>query len=104
MSDTFAAKLEDYPSTEGFHENDYYVDYTEDIYVGYRYFETIPGAAKKVNYPFGFGLSYTTFLLENCKAEEFVVKGENDGLPDAIVASATVTNIGHLPGKERKPP
>ena len=100
MSDTFAAKLEDYPSTEGFHENDYYVDYTEDIYVGYRYFETIPGAAKKVNYPFGFGLSYTTFLLENCKAEEFVVKGENDGLPDAIVASATVTNIGHLPGKE----
>jgi beta-glucosidase len=45
LSDTFAKRLEDYPSTENFHESDDYVDYTEDIYVGYRYFETIPGAA-----------------------------------------------------------
>ena len=61
LSDTFAKRLEDYPSTENFHESDDYVDYTEDIYVGYRYFETIPGAEEKVNYPFGFGLSYTKF-------------------------------------------
>ena len=59
LSDTFARRLEDYPSTEGFHESGNYVDYTEDIYVGYRYFETLPGAAEKVIYPFGFGLSYT---------------------------------------------
>lgn len=44
LADTFAARLEDYPSTENFHESVEYVDYTEDIYVGYRYFETIPGA------------------------------------------------------------
>ena len=38
LADTFAARLEDYPSTENFHESVEYVDYTEDIYVGYRYF------------------------------------------------------------------
>ena len=48
LADTFARKLEDYPSTAGFHESDEYVDYTEDIYVGYRYFETIPMAAQQV--------------------------------------------------------
>ncbi len=61
LPDTFAARLEDYPSSYNFHESDFYVDYTDDIYVGYRYFETIPGALAKVNYPFGFGLSYTQF-------------------------------------------
>ncbi|SFC22477.1 glycoside hydrolase family 3 protein [Butyrivibrio sp. YAB3001] len=113
LADTFAAKLEDYPSTEGFHEDDEYVDYIEDIYVGYRYFETIPGAAKKVNYPFGFGLSYTSFALENLKAEAFSVcdrqnagKTKSSGksaeqiIADAIVASVTVTNIGKIPGKQ----
>lgn len=106
LADTFAARLEDYPSTEGFHENDEYVDYTEDIYVGYRYFETIPQAAQKVNYPFGFGLSYTTFLLEDAKAEAFSVgdddedDGKKSSLADAIVASVTVTNVGKIPGKE----
>lgn len=46
LSDTFAKKLEDYPSSETFHESVKYVDYKEDIYVGYRYFETIPGLIK----------------------------------------------------------
>ena len=46
------------------------MDYNEDIYVGYRYFETIPGAAEKVNYPFGFGRSYTSFETEVLGAEE----------------------------------
>ena len=54
--DTFAKSLDDYPSTYNFHESRDYVDYTDDIYVGYRYFETIPGAAEKVVYPFGYGL------------------------------------------------
>lgn len=63
LVDTFAKELADYPSTAYFHESERFVDYTEDIYVGYRYFETIPNAADKVNYPFGFGLSYTDFVL-----------------------------------------
>lgn len=60
LSDTYAKDLKDYPSTANFHESAFYVDYTEDIYVGYRYFETIPGAAERVNYPFGFDFPIQT--------------------------------------------
>ena len=91
ISDTFAGALQDYPSTCNFHESKDYVDYTEDIYVGYRYFETIPGAAQKVNYPFGFGLSYTTFEVEAGWA------GEQDGTGSV---RAQVTNTGRMAGKE----
>jgi len=91
LPDTFAGKLEDYPSTENFHESPFYVDYTEDIYVGYRYFETIQGANEKVCYPFGFGLSYTSFEIEPQKA---AVEG------DTVKVTARVTNIGDVEGKE----
>ena len=91
LSDTFAADLDDYPSTANFHESEKYVDYTEDIYVGYRYFETIPGAKDKVNYPFGFGLSYTDFSISAGTAYE------KEG---TIYVPVAVTNIGELPGKE----
>ena len=91
LADTFAARLEDYPSTENFHESVEYVDYTEDIYVGYRYFETIPGAAEKVVYPFGYGLSYTTFEVETQKAWEEA---------DSINVQVKVTNTGDMAGKE----
>ena len=91
LVDTFAKRLEDYPSTENFHESDSYVDYIEDIYVGYRYFETIPGAAAQVNYPFGYGLSYTEFAweVENIQRQN-----------DKIVTQVRVENIGSCPGKE----
>lgn len=91
LSDTFAKTLEDYPSTYNFHESRDYVDYTDDIYVGYRYFETIPGAAEKVNYPFGFGLSYTTFKV---KAKDAKVKKGN------VNIEVHVTNTGSRAGKE----
>ena len=91
LSDTFAKRLEDYPSTAGFHESADYVDYTEDIYVGYRYFETLPGAAEKVNYPFGYGLSYTTFDWTVVSAKE------NGG---QIKIQIRVTNTGDMAGKE----
>ena len=64
LVDTFAGSFDDYPSSANFNESEDYVEYTEDIYVGYRYFETIPGAAEKVNYTFGYGLSYTSFAIE----------------------------------------
>ena len=91
LSDTFARELNDYPSTYNFHESEKYVEYTDDIYVGYRYFETIPGAKEKVNYPFGFGLSYTQFTLgeSQISIEE-----------DQIRCMVSVTNTGAMAGKE----
>ncbi len=91
LSDTFAKKLEDYPSTYNFHESEDYVEYTDDIYVGYRYFETIPGAAEKVIYPFGYGLSYTKFELSDCKVE----KKDTE-----FSVSVKVCNVGEVAGKE----
>lgn len=91
LADTFAKRLEDYPSSENFHESEDYVDYTDDIYVGYRYFETIPGAADKVNYPFGFGLSYTKFSLGIPLVEK---RGHH------LKVTVSVCNTGNAAGKE----
>ncbi|WP_026525240.1 glycoside hydrolase family 3 protein [Butyrivibrio sp. MB2005] len=91
LSDTFARDLADYPGTEHFHDSDDYVEYEEDIYVGYRYFETIKDADKKVIYPFGYGLSYTNFNLNRVK-----VAVEDD----KVTVKANVTNTGKYPGKE----
>lgn len=91
LVDTFAASADDYPSTANFHESFDYVNYTEDIYVGYRYFETIPGAQEKVVYPFGYGLSYTTFTLDTTAMWE---------TEDQIFAEVQVTNTGDMAGKE----
>ncbi len=91
LADTFADEITSYPSTANFHESVDYVDYTEDIYVGYRYFETIPHAADHVVYPFGFGLSYTDFTLSH------VCMHEENGV---ITAQIKVLNHGNFSGKE----
>ena len=91
LTDTFAQTLEDYPSSEGFHESLDYVNYEEDVYVGYRYFESFPQAKAKVIYPFGYGLSYTEF--EICTKN---ISVEND----QVRVKAEVTNLGLRPGKE----
>lgn len=87
LTSTFAANITDYPSDEGFDTYEY-TDYTEDIYVGYRYFTTFD---KKVNYPFGFGLSYTDFSLTNATT---TADDTN------INVTVTVTNTGRVAGKE----
>ena len=69
-------------------ENVDYTFYSEDIWVGYRYYQT---EGKDVSYPFGFGLSYTTFAYSKP-----VVKTGKDG----FTASVTVTNTGSVAGKE----
>lgn len=95
LADTIPYRLEDIPSTSGFHDNDGYVEYTEDIFMGYRYFYTIPNAAKKVCYPFGYGLSYTSFSVENTR---LLIEGK--GKAAYIEAVTTVTNVGAFSGKE----
>ncbi|MBO7403032.1 MAG: glycoside hydrolase family 3 C-terminal domain-containing protein [Lachnospiraceae bacterium] len=91
LADTFAYKLEDYPSTEGFSKSDAFVEYEEDIFVGYRYFETVPGAKDKVVYPFGYGLSYTTFAVKPAGVLE---------TPEGLVFDFFVSNTGDREGKE----
>lgn len=91
LPDTFARDLSDYPSTAHFHDSPHYVEYTEDVYVGYRYFETLPGMAQRVCYPFGYGLSYTAFTLETVHAQA------RDG---RIQVEVQVANTGDRPGKE----
>ncbi len=88
LSDTIAYDISDYPSTANFGSKTE-VLYSEDIYVGYRYFETV--AQDKVVYPFGFGLSYTDFEIETLSAED------SGG---QIKLSVKVTNTGAVAGRE----
>lgn len=104
---TFPEKLEDVASTKNFptdgtyvsfdadtkdkqHEvrNWDYTDYEEDIYVGYRYFDTFH---KNVSYPFGYGLSYTQFSYSQPE-----IKFENG----SYVLTLQVKNVGKASGKE----
>lgn len=89
LADTFAKAYSDYPSSETFGKNG--VEYTEDIFVGYRYFDTVPGAQDKVNYWFGYGLSYTTFAYSDAKLTN------TDG---KVTVSVKVTNTGKVAGKD----
>ena len=85
LTDTIARSYADYPSAEhfgGLKRNEYF----EDIYVGYRWFETF--APEKVLYPFGYGLSYTGFSRE-------VLPGEGP-----LRFRVRVTNTGSRPGKD----
>lgn len=89
LPDTIAYKASDYPSDANFGREKSRDIYAEDIYVGYRYFETF--AKEKVLYPFGFGLSYTEFGIKTEKAE--ITEG-------TVKLSVSVKNIGSYKGKE----
>ena len=94
LADTIAYSIYDHPSTENFgsfsYDNgEHFVEYQEGIYVGYRYFETF--AKEKVQYPFGYGLSYTTF------SKELISYNTDDG---RITAEIKVTNTGDRAGKD----
>lgn len=96
LNDTIAYSLNDYPSNENFGDHSYaddskskYVEYQEGIYVGYRYFETM--AKDKIQFPFGYGLSYTTFSQEITSSS---------ATADKITVSVNVTNTGSVAGKD----
>lgn len=90
LTDTIAYRLEDYPSTANFGDRQRNF-YCEDIYVGYRYFETF--AKDRVRYPFGYGISYTDF-------EVAVFACEFDRSLCRVRLSVVVTNTGKAAGKE----
>ncbi len=91
LTDTIAATITDYPAYGNFGDTDIAL-YQEDIYVGYRYFET--AARQKVLYPFGFGLSYTDFTVtpHGFSVVE-ALPGQTDAVP-TLQVNCTVENTG----------
>lgn len=88
LVDTVAKDYGDYPSSANFGGRNFNY-YKEDIYVGYRYFETF--AKDKVAYPFGYGLTYTEFEYSDISAS---------GAESGFDVSVTVKNVGSFPAKE----
>jgi len=88
LAATIAKEYTDYPSAKNFGGLDENI-YEEDIYVGYRYFETF--AKERVMYSFGYGLSYTTFDIEPVSFKN---------REDVCEFTLLVRNTGGVPGKE----
>lgn len=118
LVDTYARKLRDDPTYNNFGSYEYansaalnsyaldtyFVEYEEDIYIGYRYYETAAAEAKKGNYagfdydkavvyPMGYGLSYTAFALEYAETPSF------DASTNLYTFKVKVTNTGSVKGK-----
>ncbi len=90
LAESFPYKLEDNPSYLFYRGELDNVEYREGVFVGYRYYET---KKMPVRYPFGHGLSYTSFSYSNLVIE----KDENN---DLVNVSVSVKNTGNLAGKE----
>ena len=99
LAETFPKKVEDNPSYLSYLGQNHRCNYSEGIFVGYRYYDT-----KKMDvlFPFGFGLSYTTFNYSNLKVSVggSAVSGAVDINADKITVSVDVTNTGNMAGKE----
>lgn len=92
LAETFPVKLEDNPSFLNFPGENGVTEYREGIFVGYRYYEK---KKQTVLFPFGHGLSYTSFSYKNLRIEE---EGEMDN--KKITVSLNVKNTGNYAGKE----
>ena len=92
LPETFPLKLEDNPSYLSYIGEGDMVEYREGIFVGYRYYDK-----KKMDvlFPFGYGLSYTTFAYSNLKVDKESMKDT-----DTMTVSVDVTNTGKMAGKE----
>jgi len=92
LAESFPLRIEDNPSYLSFGGDGKKVDYTEGVYVGYRYYE-----AKKqpVRWAFGHGLSYTEFKYDHLTVSSKELDDENE-----IIVEVDVTNVGACAGKE----
>ena len=91
LAETMPLKLSDNPSYLNFGGGEK-VEYHEGVFVGYRYYDT---KEMDVAYPFGYGLSYTTFACSDLK-----ISNENPTDKDTITVSVDVINTGNMAGKE----
>lgn len=91
LPETFPLKLEDNPSFLFYGGEPAGTDYREGIFVGYRYYDK---KKMEVLFPFGYGLSYTTFEYTGLKLDKASMKDT-----DTLQATVTVRNTGSRPGK-----
>ncbi|MFA5450220.1 MAG: glycoside hydrolase family 3 C-terminal domain-containing protein, partial [Clostridia bacterium] len=92
LAETYPIKLEDNPSYNYFPEGPLSVEYRESIFVGYRYYDA---AKKPVLFPFGYGLSYTTFEYSDISADKTSISMDGE-----VTVRCKVTNTGKRQGKE----
>lgn len=92
LPETFPYKLEDNPSYLSYIGEGDVVEYREGIFVGYRYYDK---KKMDVRFPFGYGLSYTTFAYSNLTVDKEQLKDT-----DTLQVSVDVTNTGAVAGKE----
>lgn len=92
LAETFPLRLEDNPSYLNFPGSRYQVDYREGIFIGYRYYDK---KKMEVLFPFGYGLSYTTFAYENLQ-----ISRQEATDAETITVSVSVRNTGQRAGAE----
>jgi beta-glucosidase len=92
LAETFPLKLQDNPSYRYFPGGPAIVEYRESIYVGYRFYDTVD---QDVLYPFGHGLSYTTFQYSDLR-----LSASQLSMPGALIVTLCVKNTGTVAGKE----
>lgn len=92
LAETYPLKLSDNPSYLNFPGDGDEVDYREGLYVGYRYYDK---KEMPVLFPFGYGLSFTSFRYDNLRLSDDEIKDA-----DGLTVSIDVTNTGFIAGKE----
>lgn len=92
LAETFPVQLEDNPSYLNFPGEEDIVEYKEGIFVGYRYYDK---KKREVLFPFGFGLSYTTFEYSNLTVNKSSIRDT-----ETVTVSVDIKNTGSVPGKE----
>ena len=91
LAETFPLRLEDTPCYLNFPGHGDQVDYAEGVYVGYRYYDK---RKLPVRFPFGHGLTYTTFAYSNLRVSGDTFRGE------PLTVEVDVTNTGKVAAKE----
>lgn len=94
LPETIPFHYEDHPTSEIYGIDNYQVEYREGIYVGYRYFDKV---GKEVLFPFGHGLSYTTFQYEDLSLSRKEIRMDEE---EAVTVSFRLRNTGPVEGKE----
>lgn len=94
LAETIPLRLQDSPSHLNFPGEEGHVRYGEGVFIGYRGYDAVE---REVAYPFGYGLSYTSFVLSDSSV---AVTGSVAGEDLQVVVQATVTNVGERAGDE----